>query len=162
YEGRDLVAVPDGECLEVYPLPEWERMEAKLREQSRFNSEVREISRLYVSRAKDVAMDGAGRILIAPDTRKDAGLDKNVTLVGGGHGIREARAVLLDLGVSSYQLDESGRGFSFQQNEPLDMRLDPSRGETAADLVNHAEEAELARLLYEHGGERFARRIARI
>src|SRR5207247_6641175 len=58
YEGRDLVAVPDGECLEVYPLPEWERMEAKLREQSRFNSEVREISRLYVSRAKDVAMDG--------------------------------------------------------------------------------------------------------
>src|SRR5437667_7868935 len=86
YEGRDLVAVPDGECLEVYPLPEWERMEAKLREQSRFNSEVREISRLYVSRAKDVAMDGAGRILIAPDTRKDAGLDKNVTLVGGGLG----------------------------------------------------------------------------
>src|SRR5882724_4120899 len=72
-----------------------------------------------------------------------------------------ARVVLLDLGVSSYQLDESGRGFSFQQNEPLDMRLDPSRGETAADLVSHAEEAELARILYEHGGERFARRIAR-
>src|SRR5882724_121977 len=64
-----------------------------------------------------------------------------------------ARVVLLDLGVSSYQLDESGRGFSFQQNEPLDMRLDPSRGETAADLVSHAEEAELARILYEHGGE---------
>jgi MraZ protein len=84
YEGRELVVVPDGECLEVYPLPEWERMEGKLREQSRFNSEVREISRLYVSRAKDVAMDGAGRILIAPDTRKDAALDKNVTLVGGG------------------------------------------------------------------------------
>ena|SRR5882724_4120898 len=76
YEGRELVVVPDGECLEVYPLPEWERMEGKLREQSRFNSEIREISRLYVSRAKDVAMDGAGRILIAPDTRKDAGLDK--------------------------------------------------------------------------------------
>src|SRR5216117_4347309 len=84
YEGGNLVMVPDGECLEAYPLAEWERMEAKLREQSRFNSEVREISRLYVSRAKDVAMDGAGRILIAPDTRKDAGLDKNVTLVGGG------------------------------------------------------------------------------
>src|SRR3989441_10208618 len=82
YEAKDLVVVPDGECLEVYPLTEWERMEAKLREQSRFNSEVREISRLYVSRAKDVTLDAAGRILIAPDTRKDAGLDKNVTLVG--------------------------------------------------------------------------------
>jgi MraZ protein len=84
YEGNDLVVVPDGECLEVYPLPEWERMEAKLREQSRFNSEVRDISRLYVSRAKDVTLDAAGRILLAPDTRKEAGLEKNVTLVGGG------------------------------------------------------------------------------
>src|SRR5260370_33312797 len=84
YEGRELVVVPDGECLEVDALPEGERMEGKLREQSRFNSEGREISRLYVSRAKDVAMDGAGRILLAPDTRKHAGLDKNVTLVGGG------------------------------------------------------------------------------
>jgi MraZ protein len=84
YEGADLVVVPDGECLEVYPLPEWERMEAKLREQSRFNSEVRDISRLYVSRAKDVTLDAAGRILLAPDTRREAGLEKNVTLVGGG------------------------------------------------------------------------------
>jgi MraZ protein len=84
YEGGDLVVVPDGECLEVYPLPEWERMEAKLREQSRFNGEVREISRLYVSRAKDAAVDAAGRILIAPDTRRDAALDKSVTIVGGG------------------------------------------------------------------------------
>lgn len=84
YEGTDLVVVPDGECLEVYPLPEWERMEAKLREQSRFNSEVRDISRLYVSRAKDVTLDAAGRILLAPDTRREAGLEKNVTLVGGG------------------------------------------------------------------------------
>jgi MraZ protein len=84
YEGADLVMVPDGECLEVYPLAEWERMEAKLREQSRFNSEVREISRLYVSRAKDVTLDAAGRMLIAPDARKDAALDKNVLIVGGG------------------------------------------------------------------------------
>src|SRR5438046_10738156 len=82
YEGTDMVVVPDGECLEVYPLPEWERMEAKLREQSRFNSEVRDISRLYVSRAKDVTLDAAGRILLAPDTRKEPGLAKNVTLLG--------------------------------------------------------------------------------
>jgi 16S rRNA (cytosine1402-N4)-methyltransferase len=81
--------------------------------------------------------------------------------VARAHGIDEARAIVLDLGVSSYQLDESGRGFSFQQSEPLDMRLDPTRGETAAELVNRLDEAELARILFEHGGERFARRIAR-
>ena len=73
----------------------------------------------------------------------------------------EASAILLDLGVSSYQLDESGRGFSFQADEPLDMRLDPERGRTAAALVNETDEHELARILFEHGGERFARRIAR-
>src|SRR2546428_4116647 len=77
------------------------------------------------------------------------------------HGVSEARAVLLDLGVSSYQIDESGRGFSFQQDEPLDMRLDPARGETAADLVNRVDEAELVLILFEHGGEPFAPRIAR-
>jgi len=81
--------------------------------------------------------------------------------VAGEHGIDEARAVLLDLGMSSYQVDESGRGFTFQREEPLDMRLDPMRSRTAADLVNEADEAELARMLFEHGGERFARRIAR-
>jgi 16S rRNA (cytosine1402-N4)-methyltransferase len=77
------------------------------------------------------------------------------------HGITEARSALLDLGVSSYQLDESGRGFSFQRDEPLDMRLDPARGETAADLVNHLDEEMLARIIHEHGEERYARRIAR-
>ncbi len=86
---------------------------------------------------------------------------RDLARVARAHGIDEARAVVLDLGVSSYQLDESGRGFSFQQSEPLDMRLDPTRGETAAELVNRLGEAELARILFEHGGERFARRIAR-
>jgi 16S rRNA (cytosine1402-N4)-methyltransferase len=75
--------------------------------------------------------------------------------------VREARAILLDLGVSSYQLDEAGRGFSFQVDEPLDMRLDPTRGETAAALVNHWSELELAGILDAYGEERFARRIAR-
>jgi len=84
YEGGTLVVVPDELCLEVYPLEEWERIEAKLREQSRFSAEVREIGRLFFSRAKDVALDGVGRILVPPDTRRDAGLEKNVTLVGGG------------------------------------------------------------------------------
>lgn len=76
-------------------------------------------------------------------------------------GVERAAAVLLDLGVSSYQLDESGRGFSFQGDEPLDMRLDPDAPETAADLLNRRPEAELARLIYEYGDEPHARRIAR-
>jgi len=86
---------------------------------------------------------------------------REVPRVAREHGVTQARALLLDLGVSSYQLDESGRGFTFQHNEPLDMRLDPTHGRTAADLVNDTDEVELARLLFEHGGERFARRIAR-
>jgi 16S rRNA (cytosine1402-N4)-methyltransferase len=76
-------------------------------------------------------------------------------------GVATAAAVLLDLGMSSYQLDESGRGFSFQGDEPLDMRLDPGGPTTAADLLNSLSEADLARLLFDHGGERHARRIAR-
>jgi len=86
---------------------------------------------------------------------------REVARVASAHGITEARGALLDLGVSSHQLDESGRGFSFQRDEPLDMRLDPTRGETAADLLNHLDETALAGLVYEYGEERYARRIAR-
>ena len=76
-------------------------------------------------------------------------------------GVDRAQAILLDLGVSSYQLEESGRGFSFQADEPLDMRLDPEARETAASLLNRLPEPELARVLHEHGDEPHARRIAR-
>jgi 16S rRNA (cytosine1402-N4)-methyltransferase len=76
-------------------------------------------------------------------------------------GVTEAETVLLDLGLSSYQLESSGRGFSFQADEPLDMRIDPSRGPTAAELLRRLSEAELARLLHEYGEEPHARRIAR-
>jgi 16S rRNA (cytosine1402-N4)-methyltransferase len=71
-------------------------------------------------------------------------------------------AVLLDLGVSSPQLDVPERGFSFRSPDaPADMRFDPSEGETAAALANRIEEGALARLLHEHGGERRARAVAR-
>jgi 16S rRNA (cytosine1402-N4)-methyltransferase len=76
-------------------------------------------------------------------------------------GIETASSILLDLGVSSWQLEQSGRGFSFQGDEPLDMRLDPSVGEPAAALLNRLPEAELARLIFEYGEEPHARRIAR-
>ena len=69
--------------------------------------------------------------------------------------------VLLDLGVSSPQLDEAERGFSFQQDGPLDMRMDRRQELTAADLVNGASAEELARIFWELGGERDARRFAR-
>ena len=76
-------------------------------------------------------------------------------------GIDRARAIVLDLGVSSYQLDEAARGFSFQGEEPLDMRLDPDAPLTAAALLNRLPEEELARILHEYGDEPHARRIAR-
>jgi 16S rRNA (cytosine1402-N4)-methyltransferase len=69
-------------------------------------------------------------------------------------------AVLLDLGVSSLQLDDRQRGFSYSRDAPLDMRMDQSRGHTAADVVNGYETGELARVLRTYGEERFARRIA--
>ena len=72
-----------------------------------------------------------------------------------------AVAVLADLGVSSPQLDGAARGFSFRADGPLDMRMNPERGETAADLIERLEETELANLLYAFGEERLSRRIAR-
>ena len=78
-----------------------------------------------------------------------------------GLEIETLAGMLLDLGVSSHQLDTPERGFSFQHDAPLDMRMDPSQGETAADVVNRAAEAELRRIFFEYGEERFSRRIAR-
>lgn len=86
---------------------------------------------------------------------------RQVAALAGEVGASAAEAVLLDLGMSSYQLHESGRGFSFAGDEPLDMRFDPSRGATAAELLNSLPEAELSRILLEYGQERHARRIAR-
>ena len=69
--------------------------------------------------------------------------------------------LLLDLGVSSPQIDDASRGFSFQQDGPLDMRMDSSRGQSAADWLSVAKEEEIASVLREYGEERFSRRIAR-
>lgn len=78
------------------------------------------------------------------------------------HGwMGKVQGVLLDLGVSSPQLDEAERGFSFLHDGPLDMRMDQTRGQSAAEWVNAADEEEIARVLKEYGEERFARRMAR-
>jgi 16S rRNA (cytosine1402-N4)-methyltransferase len=69
--------------------------------------------------------------------------------------------LLLDLGVSSPQLDEAGRGFSFGKDGPLDMRMDPDSGESAAQWLARADEAEIADVLWTYGEERLSRRIAK-
>ena len=76
----------------------------------------------------------------------------NVTAVSG---------IVFDLGVSSLQIDAAERGFSYRSSGPLDMRMDPAAPHNAADLLNSAEEHEIARVLRDYGEERFARRIAR-
>jgi 16S rRNA (cytosine1402-N4)-methyltransferase len=76
-------------------------------------------------------------------------------------GLSPLDGILLDIGVSSPQLDVAGRGFSFQQAGPLDMRMDPDNPVTAASLVNQAPEAELARIFFEYGEERYSRKVAR-
>ena len=79
----------------------------------------------------------------------------------GGLGLDGVSGVLFDLGVSSMQLDDADRGFSYRAVGPLDMRADRRQSTTAADVVNGYDETSLARLLARHGEERFARRIAR-
>ncbi|WP_421733354.1 16S rRNA (cytosine(1402)-N(4))-methyltransferase RsmH [Cellulomonas sp.] len=76
-------------------------------------------------------------------------------------GIPAVQGVLMDLGVSSLQLDERERGFSYSADAPLDMRMDATTGQTAADVLNTYDERELARILRVYGEERFAPRIAR-
>ena len=96
---------------------------------------------------------------------------KNVKYVHGNHDdiksiledlqIKEVDGILLDLGVSSYQLDEAQRGFSYMQEAPLDMRMDKSSKLTAEYVVNNYSEEELARIIYEYGEEKFSKNIAR-
>jgi len=76
-------------------------------------------------------------------------------------GIDSLDGMLLDLGVSSHQLDTPERGFSFRHDAPLDMRMNPTTGITAADVVNQTEEAELVRIFFAYGEERYSRRIVR-
>ena len=96
---------------------------------------------------------------------------KNVKYIHGNHdnideilddiGIQKVDGILLDLGVSSYQLDERNRGFSYLGDNDLDMRMDKTQDLTAKDVVNNYSEAELANIIYEYGEERFSRQIAK-
>ena len=108
-----------------------------------------------LTRARDALAPFGDRVrLVHADYRAiDEVLDRErVDLVDGA---------LADLGVSSLQFDAPGRGFSFQRDEPLDMRMDRTGGDTAADLVARSTERELADAIFQYGEERFSRRIAR-
>jgi 16S rRNA (cytosine1402-N4)-methyltransferase len=113
---------------------------------------------------KDPLAVAAGRELEAADNRFAIAHESFAALAGEvercGVAGRVA-GILLDLGVSSPQLDQAERGFSFLQDGPLDMRMDTSRGMSAADWVNSTAEEEIARVLFEYGEERFSRRMAR-
>jgi 16S rRNA (cytosine1402-N4)-methyltransferase len=98
-------------------------------------------------------------------------LGERVTMVKGNYatvnelirnlGIEAVQGILLDLGMSTYQLDQSGRGFSFNRDEPLDMRMDPGTGMTAEELINNAPAGELEKILREFGEEKRAKAIAK-
>lgn len=86
---------------------------------------------------------------------------RDIDAVLDAQGVREVSGLLADFGVSSMQLDAEGRGFSFRRDEPLDMRMDRTSGETAADLIDRVDEHELADVIYEFGEERRSRQVAR-
>ena len=100
-----------------------------------------------------------------------AGYGDRVTLVHANYraigevldarGIERVSGILADLGVSSMQLDAEGRGFSFRRDEPLDMRMDRTSGETAAALIDRVDEQTLADVIYQFGEERRSRQVAR-
>ena len=109
-----------------------------------------------IERVRDKLKAGAGkRVELVHDNYANMAAQLDQLGVGKVHGI------LLDLGVSSFQLDIAERGFSFQNDGPIDMRMDQTSGQTAADLVNTASEQELADLIFRYGEERDSRRIAR-
>ena len=85
----------------------------------------------------------------------------NLRAIATEHDFSPVHGILFDLGLSSLQLESRGRGFSFQGDDPLDMRLSPAQEVTAADIINTSSEAELAQLIRTLGEERYSRRIAR-
>ena len=115
-----------------------------------------------LDRDRDALTLAAGALAAWPDRVELVHADyRSLDAVLDARGITTIDGALADMGVSSFQLDSAGRGFSFRRDEPLDMRMDQSAGPTAADLVRDATESELADVIHEYGEERYARRIAR-
>jgi len=107
-------------------------------------------------------LDGSGGVSAAnADWPKVTLMQSSFAEVGERFGKNFTDGLLADIGVSSLQLQDAARGFSFQADGPLDMRMDPQSERTAEQVVNHLDERELADVIYEFGEERRSRRIAR-
>ncbi|MGC9990422.1 MAG: 16S rRNA (cytosine(1402)-N(4))-methyltransferase, partial [Terriglobales bacterium] len=138
-----------------------------------FDKDAAALARAAVSCQLSVVSEGTEGLAAGwtgEDARRSTGSGDwpTVSLIHGSFaevGERVAPAsldgLLADLGVSSLQLSDAARGFSFQAEGPLDMRMNPMSGETAEQVVNHIDERELADVIYEFGEERRSRRIAR-
>lgn len=111
---------------------------------------------------RDPAAAAAGAALAAQDARLECvhAAFSALPVLLAERGISAVDGILLDLGVSSPQLDDAGRGFSFRHDGPLDMRMDTTRGATAAEWLRGAAQEEITQVLRDYGEERFARRIA--
>jgi 16S rRNA (cytosine1402-N4)-methyltransferase len=111
---------------------------------------------------RDPEAEAVGAALAGEDRRfcMHAGQLSNLAALLDELGVGQVQGVMMDLGVSSPQVDDPLRGFSFQNDGPLDMRMDPRRGVSAARWIDEAGEADIARVLFDLGEERFARRIA--
>lgn len=129
-----------------------------------------EIAKRLPANSRLVCLDRDDAALAAAEKRLSAFSDKvtlvksnfeNLTSVLDSLGIEKIDGVMWDLGVSSYQLDEASRGFSYMNDAPLDMRMDKSAGKSAADVVNTYSEGDLRRIISDYGEERFAAAIAK-
>jgi 16S rRNA (cytosine1402-N4)-methyltransferase len=107
------------------------------------------------------ALEIARKKLAGEDFPEITLLNRSFAEIAKGHKAGTVDGILADIGVSSLQLDNAARGFSFQAEGPLDMRMDPRSERTAEQVVNHLDERQLADVIYEFGEERRSRRIAR-
>ena len=110
---------------------------------------------------RDPAAEAAARLIEDPRFVFRRAWLSDTAQVLDGLGVSRVDGALLDLGVSSPQLDDAARGFSFRFDAPLDMRMDPTRGETAAEFVARASVGELTEVIRDYGEERFAQSVAR-
>ena len=129
-----------------------------------------EVCRRLSAKGRFIGIDQDQDAIIAAGERL-AGYGERVTIIRSNYcymvdelkklGISQVDGILLDLGVSSYQLDNGERGFSYRTDAPLDMRMDQRQTRTAADIINGYEEKELYRIIRDYGEDKFAKNIAK-
>lgn len=152
---KDLLTAPDGTYIDgtVGSGGHSEAIGRKIKERGRLLCLDRDPEAIRISKQRLSFLGERVRFTKA----SYASVDQVLRDLGWG----KAHGILLDLGMSGFQLDQSGRGFSFQRDEPLDMRMDPDAGVTAEHLVQHLPEKDIETILREYGEEKRARAISR-